>query len=251
MDVNYWNKVGKEYESEIFSVYASDKNNIISDTIKPLFNARHTAADFGCGIGSFLPLLSKGFKKVHAIDFSMSCLTQAEHTYGELKNVSFQQADLANDNLPFSSVHFALCCNVIISPSISIRSKIIENIHQHLYKNGYLLLIVPSLESALFSGFRLIDWNLKEGQQPTEAVCCGFEIGKVPASTFYQGVIDIENVATKHFLREELQVLLADQQFDVKDIAKIEYGWPSEFADPPAWMKAPYPWDWLVLAQKK
>lgn len=251
MDVSYWNRVGKEYETEIFNVYGNDKNKVIHKKIKPFLNARHTAADFGCGVGSFLPLLSEGFKKVHAIDFSGSCLKKAKTTYGGLNNVAFHKNDLADADLAFSKANFALCSNVIISPSITARTKILANIRQHLVKNGYLFLVVPSLESALFSGFRLIEWNLKDGQLPAAAVRSGFESKKIPESKFYQGVIDIDNVGTKHFLREELLALLTELNFDVTDISKINYDWQSEFANPPAWMKAPYPWDWLVIAKKR
>jgi hypothetical protein len=31
---------------------------------------------------------------------------------------------------------------------------------------------------------------------------------------------------------------------------KLEYGWKTEFSHPPRWMKAPFPWDWLVTARK-
>lgn len=251
MDVKYWDRVGKEYEKEIFSVYGNDKHAIIESRINSFFNDKHVAADVGCGIGTFLPLLSGGFKKVYANDYSRSCLKKAKKQYGKLPNVVFRKSDLTQEELGFSKAHFALCSNVIISPSIPTRLKILKNMHRHLYKKGHLFLVVPSLESALFTGFRLIDWNLKTGQSPAKAVRCGFEAGKVSASTFYQGVIDIENVGTKHYLREELQVLLTDTGFAVKDICKIEYDWPTEFHDPPAWMKAPYPWDWLVIAQKR
>jgi hypothetical protein len=37
----------------------------------------------------------------------------------------------------------------------------------------------------------------------------------------------------------------------VASIEKVEYDWSTEFADPPRWMKDPYPWDWLVLSKKR
>ncbi len=250
MDVNYWNNAGKNYESEIFSVYGNDKDRVIEEAIAPLLNHRHIAADFGCGIGHFLPLLSKGFKNVHAIDFSAECLKKARADYAHLPNITFQKSDLANGNLSSLKAHFALCANVIITPSIPIRTKILQNIHRHLYKNGHLLLVVPSLESAMLTGSRLIEWNLKAGQSPQQAVRDGFDHQKITESKFYQGIIDIDGVGTKHFLREELLTLLAGLKFTVTNITKIQYNWHTEFIDPPKWMKAPYPWDWLVIAQK-
>lgn len=251
MDINYWNKAGKNYESEIFSVYGNDKERIIEGAIAPLLNRRQTAADFGCGIGYFLPLLSKGFKKVHAIDFSAECLKKARVDYAQLSNVAFQQSDLAAGRLGFAPVDFGLCCNVLIAPSVTTRQKILQTLKRSLKRNGHLLLVVPSLESAMLAGSRLIEWNLKSGQSPQQAVRNGFDSQKITESKFYQGIIDIDGVGTKHFLREELENLLTDLKFAVTNITKIKYNWHTEFVNPPAWMKAPYPWDWLVTAQKR
>ena len=201
-------------------------------------------------MGSFLPLLSEAFKEVCAYDFSSACLEQAQDAYGYLENVSFQQADLTDETLTLGKTDFAFCCNVAISPSYTVREKIFHNIQRYLNPGGHLMLIVPSLESALYSGFRLFDWNLKAGYAPSNAIRCGFECDSVPTAKRYQGIIDIEKVPTKHYLKEELVVLLSDMQMTVKMVEKIEYDWSTEFSDPPSWMKSPYPWDWLVVAQK-
>ena len=66
-----------------------------------------------------------------------------------------------------------------------------------------------------------------------------------------QGIIAIDGVATKHYLKEELEAILASHKMDVLDAVKIEYDWSSELEHPPAWMQAPYPWDWLVVARRK
>lgn len=60
----------------------------------------------------------------------------------------------------------------------------------------------------------------------------------------------IDGVPTKHFLKEELNVLLAQKQMTVLEVKKLEYPWDTEFEHPPKWMKAPFPWDWLILARK-
>jgi hypothetical protein len=31
---------------------------------------------------------------------------------------------------------------------------------------------------------------------------------------------------------------------------KLEYPWSRVFQDPPAWMGAPFPWNWLVVAER-
>jgi hypothetical protein len=65
------------------------------------------------------------------------------------------------------------------------------------------------------------------------------------------GVTDIDDVPTKHFLKEELELLLDLEGFTIQTIQKIEYEWSTEFHEAPSWLKNPTPWDWMVHATKK
>jgi hypothetical protein len=66
-----------------------------------------------------------------------------------------------------------------------------------------------------------------------------------------QGIIPINGVLTKHFFREELEVMLSGYGFKMLITEKIEYPWTSELDAPPRWMRAPYPWDWFVVARRQ
>jgi hypothetical protein len=61
----------------------------------------------------------------------------------------------------------------------------------------------------------------------------------------------IDGVLHKHYLKEELQLLLPKEGFIAEEFNKIEYDWTTEFLKPPKWLKEPGPWDWMVLARKK
>ena len=65
-----------------------------------------------------------------------------------------------------------------------------------------------------------------------------------------QGNAEIDNVPTKHYLKEELQLLLSNEGFIAEDFKKIEYEWNTEFLKPPKWLPEPKPWDWMVVARK-
>lgn len=65
-----------------------------------------------------------------------------------------------------------------------------------------------------------------------------------------QGNADIDNVLHKHYLKEELQLLLTNENFIAEVFQKIEYNWDTEFLKPPKWLKEPKPWDWMVVAKK-
>jgi 2-polyprenyl-3-methyl-5-hydroxy-6-metoxy-1,4-benzoquinol methylase len=251
MDKSYWNRMGKIYRDEIFSVAENDKSRIIKKQLKKFVAPGVVAADFGCGIGGFIPILSEQCKKVYAADFSESCLQKAKTAYGHLINVSFHCADLTVPKVALPKVDFILCVNAVITSSLSKRAGIFKNIASHLKKDGHLFLVVPSLESALFANFRLVDWNLRDGLTPAAAVVADFDKTKLSPAQIHQGVVAIDGVPTKHYLKEELTAILEDLKFKIRLIAKVEYGWDAEFNSPPKWMKAPYPWDWLVVAAKK
>ena len=56
----------------------------------------------------------------------------------------------------------------------------------------------------------------------------------------------IDGVQTKHYSASELEVVVNRAGFSVAAMEKLEYNWDTEFAAPPDWMGAPYPWDWLI-----
>lgn len=251
MDKKYWNQVAENYDNEIFDVLAHDDKNLITTRIEMLSSAEHSAADLGCGIGKFLPVLSKCFDHVYAYDISERCIEQACDSVRELTNIEFVRTDLARPLKTMPAVDFILCVNSLIMPSMAQRTRYLKLIHNHLRQNGHLILVVPSLESALYSRMRLIEWNVRRGLSHGTAVRAGTN-GSTNrrAIRLQQGIVNLDHVPTKHYLEVELCAMLGELDFELYEIVKIEYDWKTEFPSPPRWMRSPYPWDWLVTARK-
>lgn len=249
MNVDYWQRVGDRYETEIFASSLADTRGVIRRRLDQLADPRACAADFGCGVGHYLPLLSRRFRVVHGIDFAEALLDQARERTRGLDNVAIHRANLASGRakLPVSKLKVAVCANVLISEDGGQRRGILRTIHRHLSPGGQLLLLVPSLESVLFSNQRLAEWNRRLGWSEADAIATG----KLPALDVARGLIRIDKVPTKHYLREEAFVLLAAAGFAVSSCDKVEYRWDTEFEDPPGWMQSPGPWDWLFVAKRK
>ena len=89
-------------------------------------------------------------------------------------------------------------------------------------------------------------WRARSVVEPE----CGCAFRSVRRPRLHEGVVPIAGVATKHYLRDEIAALLEARGLRPLEFAKIEYPWTSEFAAPPRWMQAPYPWDWLCVARK-
>lgn len=251
MNRAYWDHVAESYEAEIFSVRKHDRTGRISGKIRRYGGRDRTASDIGCGIGHFLPLLSERFQKVLAYDISARCIAQARTACAHLSNIAYRTVDLAAARLRLPKVDFALCVNSVITSSIAHRTRMLDVVGRHLRPGSHLVLVVPSLESAFLTDFRLIEWNLRDGMTPGRAARSGFRAHRpTDKPRAYEGVVQIDRVDTKHYLEEELVILLENRGFRILEIEKIEYPWSTEFTTPPRWMKTPFPWDWLVVAKK-
>ena len=70
------------------------------------------------------------------------------------------------------------------------------------------------------------------------------------ARDLLSGIVDQGGVRTKHFLREELEETVRRVGFELVAIGRIEYAWSDYFEQPPKWLGATGPWDWLVEARR-
>ncbi|NJN41519.1 MAG: class I SAM-dependent methyltransferase [Flammeovirgaceae bacterium] len=243
----HWDSIASDYNEEVFDVFNSDKFGRLPLYFEKFANTKHTAIDFGCGTGKGLPYLSPRFKKVLAIDISQKCLDMAAAR--KYANIDLVRKDLTR-NVKFPPADFIFCCNVIILPEIDQNKRMIRNIFKSLKKGGSALVVAPSMDSILFYAWRLIDWYRKEKVDPDKIPASELNYFKGDQKDIFQGIVKIDNVPTKHYTHPELQVLFTEAGFEITAIDKIEYEWTTEFASPPKWMGAPFPWDWLIECRK-
>ena len=251
MNRAYWNRMAARYEAEIFSVRKHDRAGRIAGWIRRLGGRGRDASDIGCGPGQFLPLLARRFRKVQAVDLSAGCIAKARAACTGWDNITYRTADLSAPGTRLERADFALCVNVAIMPALAPRRRLLDAVCRHLRPGGHLVLVVPALESAMLVDFRLIECNLRHGLAPAAAVRSGF--GRAPEAgraRLHEGVVPIDGVPTKHYLAEELAVLLENRGLRLRELQKLEYPWSTEFAPAPRWLRAPYPWDWLAVARK-
>lgn len=250
MNRTFWNSVAARFDEEIFHALAGDRNDTIVSYIDRFKSKDVDTADFGCGVGRCLGALSDRFRQVHAVDFSGKCLAQARQVHSKRTNIIYAEHDLTREKVKFPDLKFVLCINAMIMGSAQAREVFWANLSRNVASGGHLLLVVPSLESALFAHFRVRDWNLRSGTNNNRRAFHRFGNGTEQKYSIPDGILKIENIATKHFLKEELMVLLGRAKFEVTSFDKVEYTWSTEITNPPRWMDKPYPWDWLVVAKR-
>ena len=251
MNRRYWDGMAKAYEKEIFSVFHSDRASLIRKCIRRIAAKDHSVVDLGCGIGHFLPTLAKHFGRVYANDISQALLNRAKESHGCLSNITYLQGDIRSAFRELPQVNCVVSVNSLISSSAGVRRRMLEAGTKILKPKGHFVLVVPSLESALFVDVQFAQWKRKDGMSLARSARSVYPKNTDADNKARQGIFPIDGVATKHYLEEELRLLLAEVALDTLSIKKIEYDWDTEFENPPRWMKKPYPWDWLVVARKQ
>lgn len=247
MKRNYWEKIAPSYNDEIFDVLHNDKKAIIRSVIKKYSSKNKTVIDIGCAIGKWLPVLSPAFKKVIAVDISAKNLEIAAQIYPQFKNVEFLRADMSGKKVKVPICDFAICINAILTPVKKDRENFFQSLSACIKKGGRVVITIPSLESCLLTS--VIQQHYKIDQRLFPVTKNAKEAIR-KWNNIRQGNADIDDVPHKHYLKEELQLLLAKQGFAAEEFQKIEYNWDTEFIKAPKWLNEPRPWDWMVVAKK-
>ena len=246
MDRTYWEKIAPDYNDEIFDVLKNDRKGVIISAVKKIASKNKTVIDIGCAIGKWLPVLSPIFKKVYAVDISAENLEIARRLYPGFTNVAYDRIDMSNPKAKMPSCDVGICINAILTDSLKKRNLFFSNLGKCIKKKGQLILVIPSLESSMLTSIIRQRWNPDKDANGV--------ISKRKSSmqlrNILQGNAEIDSVPTKHYLREELQLLLGNEGFIAQHFQKIEYEWDTEFLKPPKWLKEPKPWDWMVVAKK-
>jgi 2-polyprenyl-3-methyl-5-hydroxy-6-metoxy-1,4-benzoquinol methylase len=248
MKRSYWERIAAIYGEEIFDVLRNDKKALIRSVIRSHASKTKTVVDIGCAIGKWLPVLAPAFKKVYAVDISANNLEIAKRLYPQYKNVEYIRADMSGKNTNVPPCDFAICINAILTPSLKDRTIFFRSLKAIVKKRGRIVITIPSLESWLLTSILQQQFRIDTSLFPPVT---NAKEGLRKWNNIRQGNADIDQVPHKHYLKEELQLLLQREGFIAEDFQKIEYGWDTEFIKAPGWLKEPRPWDWMVVARRK
>jgi len=251
MNRAYWETVAADYDNAVLSVFEHDTAGAVQARIEAAADPAARAADLGCGVGKFTPLLAQCFGHVEACDLSARGVAGTRERCRAFSNVTVRRIDLARTPLPFAPVDLALCVNVLIMPALDARRRAWRAVTNQVDHGGRLLLVVPSVESAHFNRFRELESGLDDGCTCAEALGRAHWSGD-SGRDLGQGVLRLRGLRTKHYLREELEWLVSAHEFDVDEITKLEFAPPTASAPDAIIPGAHAPlWDWLVVARRR
>lgn len=238
-DSGYWDSIAPQWTKEIFNTLQEDKNRVILAELRRAARSARNIADFGCGIGTYLPTLARLFDEVHGFDHSKVCVELARQRICRRRSVTVHQAAVAPRDRQgqFDAV---LCVNVAIAPNRAAWYGVLRSASALLKPRGKLILVVPAAESATL---------IAKAEQPEPeqlAIDTASDTGSAPDR---DGIVSIEGVPTKHYTRTELNDTLAELGLHVSRIRRVEYSWRSQAVAPPLELRQTRPWDWLAVAR--
>lgn len=248
MKRSYWEDMAKRYNDEIFDVRRQDKKALITKAIKKYADRSQPIIDIGCAIGKWFPVLSPLCKELIALDISSANLAIAKTAHAKFKNITYLQKDMSRPGQKLPVAPLGICINAILTPLTKDRKIFFKNLSRCIAPGGELIVTVPSLESYLLARRVQTEYKIDASVFPKLS---NAQQGLRQWKKLLQGVCDIDGVAHKHFLAEELQLLFSKAGFTTLRLEKIEYSWKTKFNQPPRWLyQAPRPWDWMLVLEK-
>jgi len=239
-DRNYWDTMAARWDDEIFNTLHHDRSRVIAGEIERSSRDARSVADFGCGTGIYLPLLSRLFEQVEGFERSTACVAIARDNLRTHRNVAVHSATSASIRRR-GAFDVALCVNVAVHPAPRARASVLRALRALVNPGGRLLLVVPSLESAT-----MVAAAEREALRRGSAQ----RAGDWGATAGPEGVVTIEGMPYKHYSRGEIRRTLGGAGFAVSRIRRVEYSWRSQGVRPGASFRHTLPWDWIAVANR-
>ncbi|MDP3937048.1 MAG: class I SAM-dependent methyltransferase [Deltaproteobacteria bacterium] len=250
MEARDWDRIAPQYHSEVISPFQEGVENPLPGALRRLRGAgRLDAAEFGCGTGALLPLLSSRFRHVTAIDFSERMLSLARRQpIG--RNVRFLRRDLRDLHGCRERFDAAITVNAVLSPDAREVNDILRGIHDSLRPGGRLIAIFPAMEPVLYQAMLIHEQEMHATSGRKRALARTrrrLERGKF---NFELGLYDDGKLSQKFYYDFEIRYRLRRAGFRWVRLGKVFYPWDEERIGYEMFPGEPRMWDWFVTARR-
>ncbi len=226
-----WNRLAKSFEVAVCDVTRSSGKQVAQLVARTEPSRSKTLIDAGCGIGTFTKRFGRRYGQVLAFDFAGKMVTRAKKLCAVVPNVSWSTMGLEDAAGKLGPVgDFVACLNVITSTDAALRRKQWTSLAGLAQPGGFVLVVVPSLESAL----RVAKFADEDNQ--------------IHDSDFKSSIVFRGEYPQKHYARTELRETIAAEGLRVVSLKRIRYPWSDDGVDDPG---RPQPWSWVALARKR
>lgn len=246
---NAWSQVADGYELEFIDPWLPDTDNPLPITLEQLANKEQIVADLGCGIGPLLPLLSKNFQKVYAVDFAPEMLRRAREACPDLDNVEFVQTSLTSLDLIPEPIHVGVAVNSLVLPHPTDLKNCLSSVYDRLLPGGTFLGIVPAMDAVHYHTMLLVDRALERGMPLDAAKKNAWDQNELDFYDLGFGEFRYRDLVQHFWHPFEVEHRLRQAGFIRIQTKKVILSW-SQFAQQQDLKQYPPPWDWFFLAKK-
>lgn len=245
MDAQAWDRIAGSYFDEISTPFQAEVVNPLLDYLDT-FPGREKliVADLGCGIGNLLPFLAERFKRVVAVDFSPKMLRVAQESCTH-ENVQFCRQSLTDLSVFQGQFDLVVTVNSVLAPSLDVVDQILREVAATLKPSGILAGIFPSMESVLYEGGLILDWERARTDNEEQALRRAQRRTKRTRYDFIAGLYTEGEDRQKFYYSFELRRRLQKAGFRGLQFGKVLYPWHGEDGDV-RFSSEPRLWDWFV-----
>ncbi|MFQ5459028.1 MAG: class I SAM-dependent methyltransferase [Myxococcota bacterium] len=250
MEARDWNRLAARYHTEIISPFQQGVDNPLPGALRAIRGARRmSAAEFGCGTGSLLPLLASRFARVTAIDFSPQMLARARRRRPGT-NVRFVRGDLRDLGAFRQRFDIAVAVNAVLAPDAREVNAILEGIYATLRPGGRLMAVFPAMEPVLYQAMLIYEEEVHAIGEKKRALSRTRRRLERSKFNFELGLYEDSGLAQKFFYEFELRFRLRRAGFRWVRIGKVLYPWDAERIGYELFPGQPRMWDWFVTARR-
>jgi SAM-dependent methyltransferase len=178
--------------------------------------------DLGCGVGTFIAQFGPRFADIVGVEYAAGIIARAKARCAEMDNVTWHNSGIARAASRIGRrADLTVCMNVITSSDAATRAALWASLAAVTKKNGYALVVVPSIESDT-----MVEETANGGRKPRRTAA-----------------------RAKGLVRRTAD--LARAGFDVTRMGRAFYPWSIEGMRETKARRAHRPWDWLCLAQRR
>ena len=257
----YWDDVADDYDEEIMDTLAEDVTKVLRKRVRECARKLRrelepggalVGLDAGCGVGKWLPFLAGCCDDLTAVDVSPKLLDCARRDYDGAPPCAFAVADLTKREAlaAFPAAHLCVSANVLIAPDLGTCGKILATTLDALRPSGYLVLLVPSNESARMVANTYAKYRAKKKK-----------LGPSDRRNDFRTLdaVDVANSVWKRWgVRTQCYTLAALRDFvfaaphdvEVERVDRVFYPWDTELNDVRIPRAEPRPYDWCAVVRK-
>ena len=227
MSASIWNRLAAEFEDSVCDITASSGAQLARLLDKLRITRRHTLVDAGCGIGTFVERFGDRFGSVTAFDFAASMVRRARRRCKQFDHTKWRTLPLEDAARKLGPIgDLVVCLNVVTSPDEKLRLRQWESLAGLMKSKSYLLVVVPSLESARAISRQEGEAFFGTASEQSDLICR-------------------LDTPQKHYSRPELRKIFNSLGMSVLSLQRIQYPASDDGVE---CTTAVSPWDWACLA---